>query len=201
MRIDINLASQPYEDSRRFWTYWGTGLALLAIATALLVFLAVTGFVRAGRDREQISKLKAEIAAYDQEKAHAEAILNQPKNRDLRERSRFLNQLFERKAFSWTRVFENLEQVMPAHLHVISIHPGVSSGNTIDIKLIVGGDSPEQAQDLVRKMENSNHFKETRIASEKFVTDEGGNRDRVQFEIEAAYLPLVGANETSGGMH
>src|SRR5437899_5301591 len=175
MRIDINLASQPYEDSRRFWTYWGTGLALLAIATALLVFLAVTGFVRAGRDREQIAKLKGEMAAYDQEKAQAEAILNQPKNRDLRERSRFLNQLFERKAFSWTRVFENLEQVMPAHLHVISIHPGVSTENTIDIKLTVGGDSPEQALDLVRKMENSNHFKETRISSEKFVTEQGGN--------------------------
>jgi type IV pilus assembly protein PilN len=201
MRIDINLASQPYQDSRRFWTYWGAGLALLALATALLVFLAVSGFVRAGRDREQIAKLRAEIAKYDQEKAEAEAILNQPKNRDLRERSRFLNQLFERKAFSWTRVFENLEQVMPAHLHVISIHPGISSGNTIDIKLVVGGDSPEQALDLVRKMENSNHFKETRISSEKFVTDEGGNRDRVQFEIEAAYLPAIGPNETSGGMH
>src|SRR5438876_4868887 len=194
MRIDINLASQPYEDSRRFWTYWGTGLALLTIATALLVFLAITGFVRAGRDREQIAKLKTEIAAYDQEKAQAEAILNQPKNRDLRERSRFLNQLFERKAFSWTRVFENLEQVMPAHLHVISIHPGVSSGNTIDIKLVVGVDSPEQALDLVRKMENSKHFKETRIASERFVTDEGANRDKVQFEIEAAYLALVDGN-------
>lgn len=201
MRIDINLASQPYQDSRRFWTYWGAGLALLGLATALLVFLAVSGFARAGRDREQIAKLRAEIAKYDQEKAEAEAILNQPKNRDLRERSRFLNQLFERKAFSWTRVFENLEQVMPAHLHVISIHPGISSGNTIDIKLVVGGDSPEQALDLVRKMENSNHFKETRISSEKFVTDEGGNRDRVQFEIEAAYLPSVGASETSGGMH
>ncbi len=169
MRIDINLASQPYEDSGRFWTYWGTGLALLAIATALMVFLAVSG-----------------------------------KNRDLRERSRFLNQLFERKAFSWTRVFEDLEQVMPAHLHVISIHPGVWTENTIDIKLVVGGESPEQALDLVRKMENSNHFKETRIGSERFVTEQGGNSgngDRVQFEIEAAYLPSVGTNETIGGMH
>ena len=113
MRIDINLASQPFEDSRRFWTYWGTGLALLSIVTALLLFLAVSGFVRAGRDREQIAKLKGEIAAYEQEKSQAEALLNQPKNRDLRQQSRFLNQLFERKAFSWTRVFEDLEQVMP----------------------------------------------------------------------------------------
>ena len=201
MRIDINLASQPYEDSQRFWTYWGAGLALLAIATALLVFLAASGFVRAGRDREQIAKLKSEIAAYDQEKAQAEAILNQPKNRDLREQSRFLNQLFERKAFSWTRVFEDLEQVMPAHLHVVSIQPSVSGENNIDIKLLVGGESPEQALDLVRKMENSKHFKETRISSEKFVTEQGENRDRVQFEIEAAYTPSAGPNEISGGMN
>src|SRR5436190_11843994 len=112
MRIEINLASQPFEDSRRFWTYWGTGLALLSIVTALLLFLAISGFVRAGRDREQIAKLKGEIAAYEQEKSQAEALLNEPKNRDLRQQSRFLNQLFERKAFSWTRVFEDLEQVM-----------------------------------------------------------------------------------------
>src|SRR6266498_2261863 len=166
MRIDINLASQPFEDSRRFWTYWGSGLAFQAIATALLLFFAITGFLHAGRDREQIAKLNGEIAAYDQEKSQAEALLNQPANRDLRQQSHFLNQLFERKAFSWTRVFEDLEQVMPAHLHVISIHPGIA-GDNIDIKLSVGGESPEQALDLVRKMENSKRFKETRINSER----------------------------------
>jgi type IV pilus assembly protein PilN len=202
MRIDINLASQPFEDSRRFWTYWGTGLALLAIATALLVFLAITGFVHAGRDREQIAKLKAEIAAYDQEKGQAEALLNQPKNRELRQQSRFLNELFERKAFSWTRVFEDLEQVMPAHLHVLSIRPGVSTENNIDIKLAVGGESQEQALDLVRKMENSKRFKETRISSVRFATDQlREGSDRVQVEIEAAYTPSASSNEVSGGMH
>jgi type IV pilus assembly protein PilN len=201
MRIDINLASHPYEDSRQFWTYWGTGLALLALVTALLVFLAVTGFVRAGRDRQQISKLKSEIAAYDNEKAQAEAVLNQPQNRLMREQSHFLNQLFERKAFSWTRVFEDLEQVMPAHLHVVSIHPDAANGETVELKLIVGGDSQQQALDLVRKMENSQHFKQTRINSERAARDQGPNTDRVQFEIEAAYTPWGQPEQTSGGMH
>src|SRR5215475_4426201 len=113
MRIEINLASHPYEDSRRFWSYWGTAVALVSLATALLIALTVNGFVRAGADRRQISRLKSEIAAYDQEKVEAEALLNQPQNRKIREQSRFLNELFERKAFSWTRVFEDLERVMP----------------------------------------------------------------------------------------
>jgi type IV pilus assembly protein PilN len=202
MRIDINLASQPYQDSRQFWSYWGTGLMVLSLISALLVFLAVTGFVRAGRDREQISKLRDKIAAYDREKSEAEAILNQPQNRALREQSRFLNALFQRKAFSWTKVFEDLERVMPAHLHVVSINPGNSVDNSLELKLLVGGDSREQALDLVRKMESSNRFRQTRIQSEKV---EGGENqttgDRVEFEIDALYTPTPDKNAANGGAY
>jgi type IV pilus assembly protein PilN len=201
MRIDINLASQPYQDSRRFWTYWGTGLGLLALTTALLVYLAVTGFMRAGHDRKQIAKLESDIAAYDQEKSESEAVFNQPQYRTMREQSRFLNDLFQRKAFSWTRVFEDLERVMPAHLHVVSIHPDVGSDNNAQIKLTVGGDSREQALDLVRKMEGSKRFKQTRIESEKFNTEQSRNTDPVQFEIVTSYVPGATANQTSGGMN
>ena len=204
MRIDINLASQPYEDSRRFWTYWGTGLALLVIATGMLVFLAVTGFMNARRDRQQISNLESKLAAFSQEKNHAESMLNQPQNRVIRDRSRFLNELFERKAFSWTLVFEDLERVMPAHLHVISIHPDLSTDkneNNMQIKLVVGGDTREQALDLVRKMESSKRFKQTKIDSERFATENSSTTDRVQFDINALYIPSTDKAETSGGMN
>ncbi|HTM36310.1 MAG TPA: PilN domain-containing protein [Terriglobales bacterium] len=200
MRIDINLATRPYEDSRQFWVYWGTGLALLAIATLLMLFITATGFMRARGDRAQLSKLEEQIAAYDREKAQAEAVLNQPQNRELRDQSRFLNELFERKAFSWTRVFEDLEQVMPAHLRVISIHPNVSGDNNVTIKLVVGGESQMQALDLVRKMENSQHFKQTRIDASQS-TDNPGTEDRVRVEIETAYAPLTQDRPVSGGMN
>src|SRR5262249_37726316 len=167
MRIDINLATQPYEDARRFWTYWGTGLALLSLATILLAFLAVTTFINANRERKEIAGMEAVIARFDQEKAQAEATLNQPQNRLTRDRSRFLNGLFTRKAFSWTQLFEDLERVMPAHLHVVSIRPDMSKDNNLEIKLVVGGETSEQALDLVRKMENSHRFRQTQIESEK----------------------------------
>jgi type IV pilus assembly protein PilN len=201
MRIEINLASHPYEDSRRFWTYWGTGIVLLFLTTVLLVFMAITGFVRAGVDRQQISRLKSEIAAYDQEKVQAEALLNQPQNRVIREQAKFLNELFERKAFSWTRVFEDLERVMPAHLHVVSIHPDLSTENNLALKLVVGGDSREQALVLIRKMEESNRFKQTRIDQIKFATEQSNNGDRVQFDITAFYIPSAEAGQLSGGMN
>jgi type IV pilus assembly protein PilN len=202
MRFNINLASQPYEDAREFWTYWGTGLALLFLTTLLLVFLAVTGFMEGSKDRQDISKLKTQLAAFDQEKNEAQAMLNRPENREIRDQSKFLNDLFERKAFSWTLVFEQLEQVMPAHLHVISIQPNVSEDNNLELKLVVGGDTRDQALDLVRKMENSKHFKETRIDSERYEDQQNsGKTDRVQFDITALYIPVAGRPVSSGGMN
>ena len=127
--------------------------------------------------------------------------MNQPANRMVRDRSRFLNALFQRKAFSWTRVFEDLERVMPAHLHVVSIHPDVSADNNAEIKLLVGGDSREQALDLVRKMEGSKRFKQTRIDNIKFASEEQRTTDPVLFDIVTSYVPSTQPEETSGGMH
>jgi type IV pilus assembly protein PilN len=203
MQLNINLASQPYEDSRQFWTYWGTGIGLLALVTTLLVFLAVNGFIEGSRDRQQMSKLKTQLAEFDREKSQAEAMLNQPQNRTVRDQSHFLNDLFARKAFSWTLAFEQLEQVMPAHLHVISIHPGISADNNLELKLVVGGETREQALDLVRKMESSKHFRQTRIDSEKFETanNTNTNSDRVQFDINALYVPANEMRDNNGGMN
>ncbi len=200
MRIDINLATRPYEDSRRFWTYWGTGLALLALLTLLLGYLAVSGLLQASRERAKMADLQRQLAAYDAEKSSAEAMLSRPENRVVRDRSRFLNDLFLRKAFSWTKVFEDLERVMPAHLHVVSIHPDMSKDNNLEIKLIVAGESREQALDLVRKMEGSKRFKQTQIESERSET-EPSNGDRVHFDISALYIPSAEATEASGGMN
>jgi len=203
MQLNINLASQRYEDSRQFWTYWGTGIGLLALITALLVFLAMNGFVEGSRDRQQMAKLKTQLAEFDHERSQAEAMLSQPQNRTVRDQSRFLNELFARKAFSWTLAFEQLEQVMPAHLHVISIHPGMSADNNLELKLVVGGETREQALDLVRKMESSKHFRQTRIDTEKFETGNGniGNNDRVQFDIDALYVPANEMRDSNGGMN
>jgi type IV pilus assembly protein PilN len=108
--------------------------------------------------------------------------------------------MFQRKAFSWTKVFEDLEQVMPAHLHVVSIHPDMSKENDLEIKLVVAGESREQALDLVRKMEGSKRFKGTRIDTERTET-QPVNGDRVRFDVTALYIPSAPGADGSGDMN
>jgi Tfp pilus assembly protein PilN len=198
MRVDINLASQPYEDARQFWLRWGGGLVALGILTLLLLVMTVNGWVAARKDRQLIRQYEAQSAARDKEKADALALLNLPQNSTTRDRSQFLNDLFQRNAFSWTKAFEDLEQVMPPRLHVVSIHPELAPDNELEIKLIVAGDSREHALDLVSKMEASKHFHETYIDEENTNPASGPSGDTVQFHITALYMPEIG-NSTPGG--
>jgi type IV pilus assembly protein PilN len=186
MRLDINLATHAYEDARRFWFRWGTGVALLAIVTLGLLGITISGWFNARQDHQKISQLRAEIAERDQERATAEALLNRPENRAMREKSQYLNELIARKSFSWTKAVEGLEKVMPPKLHLVSIQPQLNEDNQLAIKMIVAGDSPERAIELVRRMEDSKHFRETRIDSQSRASQPG---DNVQFEIGALYIP------------
>lgn len=195
MRLDINLATHPYEDARQFWMRWGGGVALMAILTLGLLSLTVVNWVYARSDRQIISQLKGEIAKRDQERATAEATLGKPQNRTLRDRSQFLNELIVRKAFSWTQVFEDLEKVMPARLHVVSIHPESNEDGQLKIKLLVAGESRDRALDLVRRMEESPRFQEPRITIENAQSNSQVPGDNMEAEITALYRPAPGMSK------
>jgi type IV pilus assembly protein PilN len=189
MRLDINLASRPYEDAREFWLRWGTALGGAIILTLALVTFTITGWYAARRDHTKISELQAKIAERDRTRAQAEAYLNQPENRSTRDQSQFLNELIERKSFSWTRVLEDLEKVMPARVHLISIHPELDEDNQLALKMMVGGDSREKAIELAHRMEDSHRFTQTHIDTENAETSTSNGGDTVKFNINAIYVP------------
>ncbi len=186
MRLDINLATHAYEDAREFWTRWGIGVAVLGVVTLALLITAFTGWYNARLDRKKISDLRAQIAEREQEKSAAEALLNRPENRAMREKSQYLNELITRKAFSWTKAIESLERLMPAKIHLVSIQPELNEDNQLAIKMVVAGDSTERAIELVRRMEESKYFRDTRIQSTTQTSQPGS--DSVQVEIGALYI-------------
>jgi type IV pilus assembly protein PilN len=187
MRIDINLASQPYEDARQFWLRWGTALAAVAVLTLALLVGMVTGWLNARRDRAKIADLRTQIAQRDETRRQAEAFLNRAENRATRDASQLINELIERKAFSWTRVLEDLEKVMPPRVHLVSIRPELDEDNQLALKMVVAGDSRERGIELERRMEESRHFARTRISDEHFQQSTTG--DNAQIDIVAIYVP------------
>jgi len=186
MRLDINLATQPYEDAREFWTRWGLGVGLLGLLTVLLLVLAVRGWIHAGRDRLEIAQLQAQITERDHERVKAQAYLDMAANRSTRDQSQFLNGLIQRKAFSWTRVFEELELVMPSSLHVVSLRPELNDQNQMQLEMRVVCQTRAAAVELVHRMEGSKHFQGAQLVSES--GEAGGG---VTASVIAVYVPDV----------
>ncbi len=166
MRLDINLATRPYEDAREFWVRWGLGVGLLGLLTLFLLGLTVSDWRKAGKDRQDIAYLQAGIAERDNERAKAQAYLDMAANRSTRDQSQFLNGLIQRKSFSWTRVFEDLEQVMPPNLHVVSLRPELNDQSQMELDMKVAGNTRSAAIELVHRMEGSKHFQGTQLVSE-----------------------------------
>jgi type IV pilus assembly protein PilN len=187
MRLDINLATQPYEDARRFWLRWGPAVAGMGILTLVILSMSVTGWFAARRDRATIARMKDQIEDRDLMRQHAEEFLNRPENRSTRDESQLLNQLIERKSFSWTRVLEDMEKVMPARVHLVSINPELDDENQLALKMVVAGDSRDKAIDLARRMEESRRFAQTSITAETHGQNQGG--DTETFDITAIYIP------------
>ena len=187
MRIDINLASQPYEDARQFWMRWGTALGVLGLLTLVLLSLDISGWMGAHRDRVAMSEKRGLIAQRDQLLTEAGKILSLPENRTTRDQSQYLNGLIERKAFSWTRVLEDLERVMPARVHLVSISPQLDEYNELEVKMTVAGDSWDRAVELAKRMEESHRFVQTAIIRATHVEQQNG--DNEQFEMAAIYIP------------
>ena len=177
MRLDINLASQPYEDARQFWMRWGTALVAVSVLTLALLTIAVTGWFAARRDHAKIAQLRASIAQRDAKRQQAEQFLARPENRSTRDQSQFLNELIERKSFSWTRVLEDLEKVMPARVHLVSIHPELDDDNQLKLKMSVAGDSRDRALELARR-QHAPIF-QLRAATDLFALDGAPSRHAV----------------------
>src|SRR5271165_5947561 len=191
MRLDINLATRPYEDAREFWGRWGTAIGLLAVVTLLLIGWTLRSWSAAGRDRQSIAHLQQQIATRDHERSEAQAYLDMSANRSTRDQSQFLNGLIRRKAFSWTRVFEDLEQVMPGNLHVLSLRPEFNEQNAMQLDMRVVGDTRAAALELVQHMETSKHFRGAQLISEGASSETGSG---VTASVIATYIP----DEASG---
>ncbi|MGZ4787407.1 MAG: hypothetical protein ACXVZX_02735 [Terriglobales bacterium] len=188
MRLNINLATQPYEDARRFLMIWSAALGVLLL---LVIGLAI-GVVRHWNSYRQMSanvnRERQILQDLDRKQQQDLAILNRPENRDVREKSEFINSLIHRKEVSWTTIFTNLEQLMPSHLRVLGIAPQIREDHII-LQMELGGDSRERAAELARRMEKSSVFRDAQIVNESATQLQPGQPDNMRFQMTAEFVP------------
>jgi type IV pilus assembly protein PilN len=198
MRITLNLASRPFADL-------GPAIKRLRIAMGALALVAIglwTGLhlfhERAEEARASEHSLDASLARLNQERQGYYALMQRPDNAKLLEQTAVLNQLFERKSFSWTLAMESLETVLPGGVQVTRIEPEPGKDGHILLHLQVVGPRDKDV-DLVRNLETSRRFVLPRIVGESAAETQSNSpnqrlepvsaSNRFGFDVLAEYNP------------
>lgn len=196
MRVSVNLASRPFVELRPLFTQLRIIMGALALlAIALTIGLRVMS-KRVNAAEAQMRELKAQTSVLVNERHADETRMRQPQNQAVLERSRFLNDVFQRKSFSWTAVMMDLENVLPAGVQVTSIEPVITPEGDVNIHLRVSGDRDREV-DLIRNLERSQRFISPRLVNESAQSQDQVRNlgvtlqpGAVEFDILSGYNPL-----------
>ena len=159
MRIPINLSSEPFRRDRpAIIASFLTGGVLIALLI-VQAFLILAERDRAKETREAVNKLDTELRSITAEQGKLDATLREPANASVLERSVFLNTLIDRKSISWTRIFADLESVMPYNVSLVQVRlPQINSRNEVTLDMTVAAEQPGQIIVFLKKLQESPKF-------------------------------------------
>jgi len=132
------------------------GVLLFALL-CLLVTLNLMERSRLASTRNEIASIDRRLRTIAAEQAKLETVLQKPENAQVLDRSLFLNSLIYRKGISWTKIFADLEEILPHNVRVISIRPS-NAQNQIVLQMTVGAEQTAPLRELLIKLENSESF-------------------------------------------
>jgi type IV pilus assembly protein PilN len=157
-RLHLNLASEPFRRDRPMIVASIAVGLLMAAVLAVQIYLVLS-------EREQMADTRAAIAEYERQLARVnaddaklQAVLRQPENAEALERTVLLNTLIRRKAISWTKIFADLEKVMPHNVRLISIRPEIAGNNEVALQMIVGAQSHEPVLQMLVNLQGTSMF-------------------------------------------
>ena len=199
MKIRLNLATSPLENNRRFLL---GSMLLGAVALVALVVLSSSAFSNwsANRNvRNEMADLNGKIREFRGQRKELDEFFKLPETKKIMDRAAFLNALIEQRSFPWTKMFTDLERMLPEGVRVVSISPRMAGGR-VEVKLNVGAQTDEGKLKLIQTLERSSEFEHIQVLSETRPTrpEEG---DRVLLELVAFYtatdLPAAKAKPAS----
>jgi Tfp pilus assembly protein PilN len=185
MKLRLNLATTPLENNRRFLV--GYGLAG-GVAFLLLLILSVQTYRtwRASHDlRADVARSEDQIHNFTRAQADLEAYFKLPVTRQVLDRAAFLNSLIEQRSFPWTKIFSDLEQILPPGVRVISIAPRMQGGK-VEVKLLIGAASDDGILKFLKALESSPVFSGMQVKQGSHPTQASAG-DRVLVELVAWY--------------
>jgi Tfp pilus assembly protein PilN len=149
--IAPNLASRPFLNTRPVWLLTGACVVL----TVTFGALNVLSYVRSNRTLAPVIERRAELDAIKSElersvRGEVQRLEGVPW-KSLADRVRDTNVVLRERNFSWIRLLDDVERVMPYQVRMVTISPGVSTEG-VSLSLAVVAQSRDAMLELLENL-------------------------------------------------
>lgn len=186
-----NLASNPFRNRALPWTVTAI-ITLFSIGA--LVFIAKWTFdtnATAQTVSRDVAKLREENEALNRRATEIKTALAPEQQRSLKS----AHTLVDRKRFSWSRLFADLENALPGTVRVTRIavkEVGAQDDRTVaNLELVVASKNPATITEMIQEMERQGIFHAELRSQNLQRGKEGGG---AEYEMDVRYVPRAGAS-------
>lgn len=194
MSARLNLASQPFRNRTLPWTI-ASIIALASIAALIFIVVKSNEMNRQAVAVERdVNVLNPQLKEYDRKMNEIRQALT-PEQRKLHDAA---HALVDRKRFSWSRLFADLEANMPGSVRVSRINVrdvGTRGGQTVaDLELSVISKDPAEVTNMMSKMNSTGIFRADLISQ----NPSKGRGEGAEWVLGVRYMQRTAAATTAG---
>jgi len=185
MKLRLNLSTSPRANHRPFLAATAAIGVVGLFALAILSRAAIRSWRSNLEMRTEVARLESEIRQERQQQQGLENYFRSPQAQQTLDRSAFLNSLIDQRAFPWTKIFMDLEQILPPGVRVVSIAPKLENGRAL-VELTIGAATDEGKIKFLETLEKSTVFSGVRVKDEKH-QEQAGTADKILLDLRAWY--------------
>ena len=189
MSTGLNLSSNPFRN--RFLPWIITALVAVLSITALLLIARSTFQTNAKilAVEHNVAELRKQTETLTQQAKAVDAALTPDQKRELK----YAHALVDRKSFSWSRLFVDLEASLPGEIRVTRIAVkgvGMQGDRPVaDLDLVVASKSAATVTQMIEDMESQGIFHAELVSQNP---QRGKNEASSEYELNVHYVPRAG---------
>ena len=185
----LNLASQPFRNRALPWAVSGIITVASLLALVFIISLTSQTNTKAVAAERQLRELEDQREALKRQAAEVKEAMTPEQQNSLKA----AQSLVDRKRFSWSRLFADLEAALPAGVRVsrISVNDvGVSGDQTIAIlELAVIEKTPNSVTAMIAEMDRGGIFQAEPVAQS---LQKGRGESGTEWTLRVRYTPRAG---------
>jgi Tfp pilus assembly protein PilN len=189
--LKTNLSTRPFYNERA--VHWGLAVAFIAIA-ALTVFNVTRVISLSARQGTLSAEVQREESRIQQLTAQATKVRGSIDQKALERviaSAKEANAIIDQRTFSWTELFNHLEDTLPTGVMLTSVRPRVDKDG-FHVELTVLAREVEQIDEFIEKLEATGAFTGV-MTGEEAISEE----EEIEARIEARYNPASRKREAS----